>query len=129
MSETRQLENAYVIDVGYRKEQPIAFVKIAFSSALVPSSVIATSVKYVKTSLLIATPFKVSAEDTGTTLAQDEKMPEEAKTAIINTKEIFLFKLLKTVFFILLRTFQKYSCVAYTVFVVSVVLLSSSKFA
>ena len=28
MSETRQLENAYVIDVGYRKEQPIAFVKM-----------------------------------------------------------------------------------------------------
>ena len=28
MSETRQLENAYVIDVGYRKEQPIALVKM-----------------------------------------------------------------------------------------------------
>ena len=28
MSETRQLENAYVIDVGYRKEKPIGFVKI-----------------------------------------------------------------------------------------------------
>lgn len=28
MSETRQLENAYVIGVGYRKEQPIAFVKM-----------------------------------------------------------------------------------------------------
>ena len=28
MSETRQLENAYVINVGYRREQPVALVKM-----------------------------------------------------------------------------------------------------